>query len=106
MLENFARKALGKLAKKALGKTAGSLVKSATGPMMTFASTFAIGRVASAYYAGGRTLSAVDLRSIFNTELSKGKALYEQHRPQIDQSARSLNPADVLRAVRGGPSPV
>ncbi|MEO1009084.1 MAG: TerB family tellurite resistance protein [Planctomycetota bacterium] len=102
MLENFARKALGKLAKKALGKTAGAVVKTATGPMMTFASTYAIGKVAHAYYAGGRTLSSVDLKSLFTQELGKGKALYDQHQPQIANQAGTLNPADVLRAVRGG----
>ncbi|MEL6797460.1 MAG: TerB family tellurite resistance protein, partial [Planctomycetota bacterium] len=48
MLENFARKALGKLAKKTLGKTAGKVAKTATGPMMTFATTYAMGRVAKA----------------------------------------------------------
>ncbi|MEL6329550.1 MAG: TerB family tellurite resistance protein [Planctomycetota bacterium] len=101
MLENFARKALGKLAKKALGKTAGKMVKAATGPMMTFATTFAIGRVADAYYSGGRKLSAVDLRAIFQRDLAKGKALYESHRPQIEQNARSLNPGRVLDMVRG-----
>ena len=101
MLENFARKALGKLAKKALGKTAGTIAKTATGPMMTFASTYAIGRVAKAYYAGGRTLSAVDLRSMFRSDVDRGRALYERHRPEIEANARSLNPGRVLEMVRG-----
>ncbi len=101
MLENFARKALGKLAKKTLGKTAGKVVKAATGPMMTFASTYAIGRVAKAYYAGGRKLSAVDLRSMFQRDLAQGKTLYADYRPQIEANARNLNPAAVLDMVRG-----
>jgi len=101
MLENFARKALGKLAKKALGKTAGKLTKAATGPMMTFAATYAMGRVAKAYYAGGRSLAAVDLRTMFQRDVARGRALYENHRPQIESQARGLNPSAVLDMVRG-----
>lgn len=101
MLENFARKALGKLAKKTLGKTAGKVVKTATGPLMTFASTYAIGKVAKAYYAGGRTLSAVDLRAMFQRDLAEGKRIYEQHRPEVERQASSLDPSTVLNMVRG-----
>ena len=101
MLENFARKALGKLAKQALGKTAGKLTKAATGPMMTFATTYAMGKVAKAYYAGGRSLQAIDLRTMFQSDVAKGRVLYEQHRPQIESSARSMDPAKVLDMVRG-----
>lgn len=101
MLENFARKALGKIVKKTLGKTAGKVAKAATGPMMTFATTYAMGKVAKAYYAGGRSLSAIDLRSMFQRDLAKGKALYTQHRPQIEANARTLDPAKVLDLVRG-----
>ena len=101
MLENFARKALGKLVKQHMGKTAGTVVKHATGPMMTFASTFAIGRVAEAYYRGGRKMSAVDLRSLFQRDVASGKALYEQHRPSIEQQASTLDTASVLNLVRG-----
>ncbi|MEQ8843734.1 MAG: TerB family tellurite resistance protein [Phycisphaerales bacterium] len=102
MLENVARKALGSLAKKALGKTAGKVASAATGPMMTFATTYAIGKVADAYYAGGRKLGSVDLRSMFTRELERGKAAYDRHSGSIGRQAASLNPADVLRAVRGG----
>jgi tellurite resistance protein/uncharacterized protein (DUF697 family) len=102
MLENVARKALGSLAKKALGKTAGKVASAATGPMMTFATTYAIGKVADAYYAGGRKLGSVDLRTMFTRELERGKAAYDRHSGSIGKQAASLNPADVLRAVRGG----
>ncbi|MEM9064785.1 MAG: DUF533 domain-containing protein [Planctomycetota bacterium] len=101
VVENFARKALSKFVKKTLGKTAATAVKVATGPMMTFATTYAIGRVAEAYYSGGRQLAALDLRSLFQRDLAKGKSLYEQHRHQVDASAASLEPSRVLDLVRG-----
>ncbi len=102
MLENFARKALGSLVSKTLGKTAGKLAKAATGPMMSFASTYAIGQVAKAYYAGGRKISAVDLRSLFQRELAQGKALFMDRQGQIESEAQRIKPASVLQMVRGG----
>lgn len=102
MLENFARKALGKLVSQTLGKTAGKLAKAATGPMMSFASTYAIGQVAKAYYAGGRKISAVDLRGLFQKELARGKALFADRQGQIESEAQRIKPASVLQMVRGG----
>lgn len=101
MLENFARKALDKFIKKTLGKTAAKIASATTGPMLTFATTYAIGQVASAYYAGGRKLSSVDLRNLFERHLTQGKAMYDRVQPQIESHARNLDPGKVLDLVRG-----
>ena len=102
VVENFARDLLGGLAKKFLGKTAGKVVKTATGAAMSFATTYALGQVAKQYYAGGRKLSSVDLRALFSREVERAKGLYTQHRPEIEQSARTLDATQVLAMVRGG----
>lgn len=102
VVENFARDLLGGLAKKFLGKTAGKFVKTATGAAMSFATTYALGQVAKQYYAGGRKLSSVDLRALFRREVERAKGLYTQHRPEIEQSARTLDAKQVLAMVRGG----
>ncbi len=101
VVEGFARDLLGGLAKKFLGKTAGKVVKTATGAAMSFATTYALGQVAKQYYAGGRKLSSVDLRALFAREVERAKGLYAQHRPQIEQSAKTLDPRQVLSMVRG-----
>jgi uncharacterized protein (DUF697 family)/tellurite resistance protein len=101
VVEGFARDLLGGLAKKFLGKTAGKMVGVATGAAMSFATTYALGQVAKQYYAGGRKLSSVDLRAIFGREVERAKGLYAQHKPQIEQSARTLDPRQVLSMVRG-----
>jgi uncharacterized protein (DUF697 family) len=101
VVENFARDLLGGLAKKFLGKTAGKVVKTATGAAMSFATTYALGQVAKQYYAGGRTLSAVDLRSLFSREVDRAKGLYTQYRPQVEQSARNTDASQILAMVRG-----
>jgi uncharacterized protein (DUF697 family)/tellurite resistance protein len=101
VVENFARDLLGGLAKKYLGKTAGKVVGVATGAAMSFATTYALGQVAKQYYAGGRKLSSVDLRALFSREVERAKGLYAQHKPQIEESARTLDPRKVLSMVRG-----
>jgi len=101
VVENFARDLLGGLAKKYLGKTAGKVVGVATGAAMSFATTYALGQVAKQYYSGGRKLSSVDLRALFSREVERAKGLYAQHRPQIEESARTLDPRKVLSMVRG-----
>ncbi|MEY3142773.1 MAG: hypothetical protein RLY21_1266 [Planctomycetota bacterium] len=101
VVEGFARDLLGGLAKKFLGKTAGKVVGVATGAAMSFATTYALGQVAKQYYAGGRKLSSVDLRALFSREVERAKGLYAQHRPQIEQSARTLDPRQILSMVRG-----
>ncbi|MEM1167055.1 MAG: DUF533 domain-containing protein [Planctomycetota bacterium] len=106
VVENFARDLFGKIGKKVLGKTMGGMgkkvIKQTTSSLMTFATTYALGRVAKQYYAGGRTLSAIDLKSLFTSEVAQGKQVFEHHRPQIEQTSQTINPADVLKMVRGG----
>jgi len=101
IIEGYARKLFGKVAKQALGKTAGKLAQAATGPAMTFATTYALGRVAQQYYAGGRTLSAVDLRSLFQRSVSEGQRVYQQHEGAVRQRASGMGVSDVLNLVRG-----
>jgi len=101
VVENFARDLLGGLAKKFLGKTAGKVVAASTGVAMSFATTYALGQVAKQYYSGGRKLSAVDLRAVFSREVERAKGLYAQHRPQIEETARTVDPRQILTMVRG-----
>lgn len=101
VVEGFARDLLGGLARKFLGKTVGKVVSTATGAAMSFATTYALGQVAKQYYSGGRKLSSVDLRALFSREVERAKGLYAQHKPQIEQSARTLDPRQILSMVRG-----
>lgn len=101
VVENFARDLLGGLAKKFLGKTAGKVVAASTGVAMSFATTYALGQVAKQYYSGGRKLSSVDLRAIFGREVERAKGMYTEHRSQIEETARTLDPRQILTMVRG-----
>ncbi|MCL4176437.1 MAG: GTPase [Verrucomicrobia bacterium] len=103
VVEGFARKLLGGLLGKVTGglgrRTGNQLASSA----MSFASTYALGQLAQRYYAGGRQLSALQLRDLFTSLAGQGQSLHDRYAGEIQQRARSLNPAQLLSLVRGQP---
>lgn len=99
-LETIGRRLLGGLFGKAGGGLLGSLASGATGAAFSFASTYAIGAVARRYYAGGRVMSAELLRAGFIEMLAQGRTLQQRYLPQIEQQARTLNPAKLMQMVR------
>jgi len=99
VVEGFARKLLkGVLGKGMIGSIAGQAVSSG----FSFASTYALGKVAQSYYAGGRTLGNIQLRSLFDETLAKAKGMHAQHLPAIQQKAAGLDLPSLLSQVRSG----
>ncbi len=96
LLENVAGRVVG----RGLGHMVGNLGRTATGGAFTFASTYALGQVARQYYAGGRKLSAIDLRTAFTKQVTAAEGLYGQYRPKIEEQARKVNPMQLLSMVR------
>lgn len=101
VVEQFARKFLGKAVKKVAGRGAGKLASAAAGPAITFATTYGLGQVAKRYYAGGRRLDGNALRATFEEQLSRGQALFDRHRGDVEASARRTGPLDVMGWIRG-----
>jgi uncharacterized protein (DUF697 family)/uncharacterized tellurite resistance protein B-like protein len=108
VFEGYARRLMGSLLSSAgglVGKTVSqtlrSIGQSATGATVTFATTYALGKVAQQYYAGGRKLSNIDLQSLFTTESTKARELYREVAPQIEAQARGINPSNIMKLVRG-----
>jgi uncharacterized protein (DUF697 family) len=99
-IEGYARRILGSLAGSVLGGLGRTAANWATGPAMTFATTYAIGMVAKQYYAGGRTLGAIDLKTLFSQQVEQAKGLYERYEPQVRQTAANTNPAQLLASLR------
>jgi uncharacterized protein (DUF697 family) len=103
VVEGFARKLLGGL----LGKVAGGLGRRAGDQLassaMSFASTYALGQMAQRYYAGGRSLSALQLRELFSSLAEQARSLHGRYAGAIQQRASTLNPAQLLNLVRGNP---
>jgi uncharacterized protein (DUF697 family) len=99
--EGVARKFLGGLVRRAGGGLAGSLAASATGPAITFATTYALGQLAHRYYAGGRTFSALQLRETFQELLGSARAQGERLLPEMQAHARDLNLTQLPGLIRG-----
>lgn len=97
VLEGYATK----LFKGLLGKVAGGLGRGVagmfTGSAMAFATTWAVGELARRYYAGGRTLSGLQLQQTFQSLVGQAQGLQRQYLPQIQERSRNLNLAEVAR---------
>ena len=99
-LEQFGRKLLGGLlggVGGGLGRTVGKQVASSG---MTFATTFAIGRVAQRYYAGGRTLDTSTLKQTFTGLLDEARGLAPRYRQQIEQKAATIDTRSLASLVK------
>lgn len=95
-----------KLMKGILGKVAGGLGRGLagafTGSAMAFASTWALGQLARRYYAGGRSLSGMQMRETFQSLLGEARGMQARYLPEIQRQSRQLNVTEVMRLARGG----
>jgi uncharacterized protein (DUF697 family)/tellurite resistance protein len=99
-LEQFGRKLLGGLlggVGGGLGRTVGRQVASSG---MTFATTYAIGRLAQRYYAGGRTLDAASLKQAFAGLVDDARGLAPRYRQQIEQKAATIDTRSLASLVK------
>ena len=99
-LEQFGRKLLGGLLGGVGGGLGRTLGRQAASSGMTFATTYAIGRVAQRYYAGGRTLDAATLKQTFAGLLDEARGLAPRYREQIEQKAATIDTRSLATLVR------
>lgn len=100
VVEGYARKLFGKFVRKTIGGTIGGIVAGATGPAITFASTYAIGQVAHAYYANGRRLPTEKLKELFTSKTREAGTLYEKYKDQIVGQSQKIDPTKVLSLLK------
>lgn len=99
-LEQFGRKLLGGLlggVGGGLGRTVGRQVASSG---MTFATTYAIGRVAQRYYAAGRTMDGAALKQTFAGLVDEARGLAPRYRQQIEQKASTIDTRSLASLVK------
>lgn len=72
-----------------------------TGPVVTFASTYALGQLAQRYYSGGRSFDALQLKEMFRELLGNARTQGANFLPDIQQRARSLNLTQLPELIRG-----
>jgi uncharacterized protein (DUF697 family)/tellurite resistance protein len=99
-VEQFGRKLLGGLLGGLGGGIGRTVGKQAASSGLTFATTYAIGRVAQRYYAGGRTLDSATLKQTFSGLLAEARGMVPQYQAQIEQAARTIDTRNLLSMVR------
>jgi uncharacterized protein (DUF697 family)/tellurite resistance protein len=99
-LEQFGRKLLG----GALGKLGGGLGRGvgrqAASSGLSFATTYAIGRVAQRYYAAGRQMDTAQLKSTFSSLLEEARLLAPRYRAEIEQKAQGIDTREIASLIR------
>jgi uncharacterized protein (DUF697 family)/tellurite resistance protein len=99
-LESVAMKLIGGLAGGLLGGIVGGTSRIATGAIITFSATYALGHVSDQYYAQGRRLNAADLKALFTKFQDDAKTIYPRIEEQVHQQARTLNLQSLLAGLR------
>ena len=102
VLEGYARRLLGGvLGRKSM---AGKVGGQATSSAFAFASTYALGHVAQAYYGGGRQMTRDQMKSLFDSVSGRARGLYENYLPQIQDKAKGLDLPKILAEIKS-PAP-
>ncbi len=101
LIEGFARQLVGGLLGRVAGGLLGGLGSGATGAGFSFATTYALGHAAKRYYAGGRKLSAAELKTLFSELLGRARELEPRHAAEIASSARGADLGALQRMLTG-----
>jgi len=99
-LEQFGRKLLGGLLGGLGGGIGRGVGRQAASSGLTFATTYALGRVAQRYYAAGRTIDTATLKQAFASLLDEARGLAPRYREQIEQKAGTIDVRNLASLVR------
>ena len=99
-LESVVMKLAGGIAGGLLGGLIGGATRVATGAVITFAATYALGHASEQYYKQGRSLSANDLRALFDRFQQEAKTIYPRVEQQIRTQSSTLNLQSLLQGLR------
>jgi len=99
-LEQFGRKLLGGVLGGLGGGLGRTLGRQAASSGLTFATTYALGRVAQRYYAAGRMMDTAALKQAFAGLLDEARGLAPRYREQIEQKASTIDTRSLAALVR------
>jgi uncharacterized protein (DUF697 family)/tellurite resistance protein len=80
-----------------LGRAAGHQVASSG---MSFATTYALGRLAQRYYSAGRSMDTVMLKETFAALVQEARGLAPQYRQQIQQQASTIDTRSLASLIK------
>jgi len=99
-MESVVLKLAGGIAGGLLGGLVGGAARVATGAVITFAATYALGHASDQYYRQGRSLGAGDLRALFDRFQQEAKTIYPRVEQQIRAQSSTLNLQSLLQGLR------
>ena len=100
-VEQIGVKLIGKVFGRGLvGGLLGGAAKQTVSSGFSFATTYALGRLAVRYYAGGRTFSTQVLKDTYASLLGEAKGLQGQYLQAIREKARTVNVSQILQDVK------
>jgi uncharacterized protein (DUF697 family)/tellurite resistance protein len=99
-LEQFGRKLLGGLLGGIGGGLGRSIGRQAASSGMSFATTYALGRIAQRYYASGRSIDADTLKQTFVSMLDEAKGLAPRYKEQIEQMSGRMDTGSLASLIR------
>tara|TARA_R110002049_G_scaffold105989_1_gene253055 strand:+ start:794 stop:1756 length:963 start_codon:yes stop_codon:yes gene_type:complete len=100
-VEQIGRKLVDGLLGKVFGGLGRGVGGTATGAAFSFATTWAIGKVAVSYYGGGRKLDTAALKAEFTEWFGQARGLQQQYAGQIAERARTVDLAQITSSLRG-----
>ncbi len=99
-LEQFGRKLLGGLLGGIGGGLGRSIGRQAASSGMSFATTYALGRVAQRYYASGRSIDATTLKQTFLSMLEEAKGLAPRYQDQIERMSGTIDTRSLASLIK------
>lgn len=100
VVESFARRLFGGVARQVGGRLFGAVGEAATGALLSFSTTYALGHAADRYYARGRSLSEDDLKELFRRFRDDAKTIYPRVEAEIRAQADRLDTKALFAKVR------
>jgi uncharacterized protein (DUF697 family)/tellurite resistance protein len=101
-VEQIGRKLLGGLLGRVGGGLGGAVGRQAASSGMSFATTYALGRIAQRYYAAGRSMDTAMLKSTFAQLLEEAKGLAPRYRAEIEQRSKTIDTRELVSLVKQG----
>jgi uncharacterized membrane protein YebE (DUF533 family) len=105
VVESLARRVLGGVVKRVgggglFGGLLGDAAEAATGTLVSFATTYALGHSAQVYYERGRNLSQADLQQLFRRFKDDAGTIYPKVEQEIREQAQKLDMEGLLAKIR------
>jgi uncharacterized protein (DUF697 family)/tellurite resistance protein len=99
-VEQFGRKLLGGLLGGIGGGVGRAVGRQAASSGLSFATTYAIGRIAQRYYSGGRNMDAATLKTAFADLLGEARGLAPNYAGEIMRKAETIDLRNLSALIR------